>query len=111
MNQYPLSVERESKPPCHCEERRDEAIPRETGFDGLSGRRLLRRCAPRYDILGLCCASLIPGARRTSHDIAAAIFGETWLIHPQHGPRRSGYATLPADDDPLLMLALYVDAS
>ena len=47
----------------------------------------------------------------TSHDVAAPGSGAKSLIHPQRGPLRFEYATFQANDDPLLKLALYVDAS
>ena len=47
----------------------------------------------------------------TSHEVAAPVSGAKLLIHPQRGPLRLEYATFQANDDPLLKLALYVDAS
>ena len=47
----------------------------------------------------------------TSHEVAAPVSGAKLLIHPQRGPLRFEYATFQANDDPLLKLALYVDAS
>jgi transcriptional regulator with XRE-family HTH domain len=47
----------------------------------------------------------------TSHDVAAPISGAKLLTHPRRGPLRFEYATFQANDNPLLKLALYVDAS
>lgn len=47
----------------------------------------------------------------TSHDVAAPISGAKLLNHPRRGQLRFEYATFQANDDPLLKLALYVDAS
>ena len=47
----------------------------------------------------------------TSHDVAAPVSGAKSLIHPRRGPLRFEYATFQANDDPLLKLALYVDAN
>jgi hypothetical protein len=42
VDEYPRLVERESRPPCHYEERSDEVTCHGPGFDGSSGSGLLR---------------------------------------------------------------------
>ena len=47
----------------------------------------------------------------TSHTVAAPLSGTKSLLHPERGSLRVEYATFQANDDPMLKLALYVDAN